>query len=316
MVLNVCIPCQGWTRAHTYFVIMGGFFDSESEQSRETLKAQDMQKFTPDSHPEMFKLRPAPEDPSKEATPEATLAIEVPPENPRPQPWIMITESEILDKSKGDTLGKLVTVLQTTWFMAQYLDRWASHQPRTQLEVMTLAYAVLNVMIYLLWQDKPLGIQEPIDVRRGRAIPSDVRQKTLWGSWFNVIWDAINSPGHGITSSVSGPVMLIVVGVLFGGVHCFAWSFPFPTKREAFLWKFCALYCTAGPVAFTVFAGFLLMLPDRAQDEVSGLGAILFITGYIVCRVILLVLTFTSFRAAAPGIYEATVWTWFFPHVG
>ena len=37
---------------------------------------------------------------------------------------------------------------------------------------------------------------------------------------------------------------------------------------------------------------------------------------YVACRVILLVLTFTSLRAPPPGIYEATYWTFFFPHVG
>ena len=109
----------------------------------------------------MFKLGPALEDPLNEAPPYAT------------QTWILVTESEILDKSKGDTFGELVIVLQTTWFIAQCLGRWTAHQPRTQLEVMTLGYAALNTVIYASWWDEPLGIQEPIDIRRGRAIPVD-----------------------------------------------------------------------------------------------------------------------------------------------
>jgi len=197
---------------------MHGFFDSDSEQPLKTLNARDMLELTADSHPEMFKLGP---DPSKET----------PPENPPPQTWILVTESEILDKSKGDTLGKLVTVLQTTWFIAQYLGRWTAHQPRTQLEVMTLAYAALNVVIYALWWDKPLDIQEPIDVRRGRSIPVDVRQKMLWGAWSDVIEDAIDSSARG-TKFFAWFALLPVVGALFGGVHCFAWWFPFPTQRE------------------------------------------------------------------------------------
>lgn len=39
---------------------------------------------------------------------------------------ILVTELEILDKSKGDTLGKLFTLLQTTWFIVQYLERWVA----------------------------------------------------------------------------------------------------------------------------------------------------------------------------------------------
>jgi len=305
-VLNFCMPRQGWTRAHTYFVIMGGFFDSE--QPHKTLKAWKILELTADSHPEMFKLGPAPEDPLKDA----------PPENP-PQTWILVTESEIRDKSKGDTLGKLVTVLQTTWFMAQYLGRWTAHQPRTQLEVMTLAYAALNVVIYALWWDKPLDIQEPIDVRRGRIIPVDVRQKRA-GS--DVIWDAVGSSARGGKDLV-GFWLLPVIGVLFGGIHCFAWWFPFPTKREALLWKFCALYCTVGPVAISVFGLFVLAiwgctscLSGHIKDVVISWTLILYTIGYIVCRIIFLVLIFTSLRAAGPTIYEATNWTFFFPHFG
>jgi len=286
---------------------MRGFFDSEQPDKK--LKAWDMVELTADSHPEMFKLGPAPS--------------KAPPEHPRSPTWILVTESEIRDKSKGDTLGKLVTLLQTTWFIAQYLGRWTTHQPRTQLEVMTLAYAALNVVVYALWWDKPLDIQEPIDVRRGRAIPVDVRREALWGAGSDIIEDAMESSFRN-TNEVTWFALLPVVGALFGGVHCFAWWFPFPTKHEALLWKFCALYCTVGPASLVasgiaiklIWATMIPCLPDVILDTIEGLGPVSFVTGYIVCRIILLVLTFTSLRAAGPAVYEATNWTFFFPHFG
>lgn len=83
-------------------------------------------------------------------------------------PSILVTKSEILDKRKRALLGGLATVLQTTWFIVQYLERWGSHQPRTQLEGMTLAHIVINIVIYFLWWDKPFDIQMPIDIRAPR----------------------------------------------------------------------------------------------------------------------------------------------------
>lgn len=60
---------------------------------------------------------------------------------------ILVTEtgSEILDnlKSRGDALANLSAVLQTTWCIAQYVERWAAHHPKTLLEVVTLACVVL-----------------------------------------------------------------------------------------------------------------------------------------------------------------------------
>lgn len=56
------------------------------------------------------------------------------------------------------------------------------HQPRTQLEVMTLAYAALNILVFALWWDKPLNIQELIYVH-GRASPRISRTQGLRGLW-------------------------------------------------------------------------------------------------------------------------------------
>ena len=276
---------------------MGGFLDNR--ESGRTLDASTIPGLTAESHPELFKLDASRGDPPKEHG---------------TQPWVLVTEPEILDKSKGDGLGKLVTVLQTTWFIVQYLERWVSHQPRTQVEVMTLAYAVVNVIIYILWWDKPLNVQEPIDVH-GRAIPINARKRSLHGAWFSVMGEAYESLIAEIKAA-SAVTVLPAVGVLFGGVHCFAWQFPFPTEYEATLWKVSAIYCTVYPV---VVAGCISLrhlivhqLSDRMRYWIRSLSP----AGYVVCRIILLVLTFTCLRSPFPGIYEATNWTRFLPHVG
>lgn len=92
-----------------------------------------------------------------------------------------MTKSEIKDKSKGNPFA----VLQTAWFIAQYLERWAAGQPRTQLEVMTLAYAVLNILIHCLWFEKPLNVQKSIDVsgRASGAMKEHRRQQSGHLEW-------------------------------------------------------------------------------------------------------------------------------------
>ena len=267
---------------------MGGFLDDS-----DALDASDL---TAESYPELFKSN-------------ASRG-----EEHGTRPWIVMTESEILDKSKGEGLGKLVTVLQITWFIVQYSERWASHQPRTQVEVMTLAYAAINVIISILWWDKPLNVQEPIDVH-GRVIPINARKKTLHGAWFNVMREAIESlAAH--DNITLGVTVLPAVGVLFGGVHCFAWQFPFPTKYEATLWKVCAIYCTVYPVVIAGCISLRESIELHLGRRVYIWSVIFSVAGYVVCRIILLVLTFTCLRSPIPGIYEATNWTRFLPHVG
>ncbi|KAK7450093.1 hypothetical protein VKT23_012975 [Stygiomarasmius scandens] len=77
---------------------------------------------------------------------------------------IRVTEEEILDRSKTDTISKVVVVGQTLWFVAQCVARAAEKLPVTNLEIMTLAFAALNIATYFMWWNKPQRVRYPIMV--------------------------------------------------------------------------------------------------------------------------------------------------------
>ena len=334
ILLDLSPFMKGWTRRHSYFTLMGGFYRSgEQLESFSSLDA--------DLYPELLKKEDATRNPDETSLHPGAPLIE----EPYPSKYrILVTESEILDKSKSDPLGKLFTVLQTTWFIAQYLERWVTHQPRTQLEVMTLAYAALNILVYALWWEKPLNVQEVIYVG-GRASASVGRTEGTINVW-DIIENATGSLINGGQGDVSILfVLLPAVGILFGGVHCFAWSFPFPTGLEKVLWRVCAVYCTASPFILTAGGALYLaadndVIPSWIKSVFSSIGnCIEWLTDlhpvfewgivliaftlvssppifYVICRIILVVLTFTSLRAPPAGVFEATSWTSFLPHFG
>ncbi|KAF8643508.1 hypothetical protein AX16_006328 [Volvariella volvacea WC 439] len=74
----------------------------------------------------------------------------------------LIPEEEIQDKAKGDFLSKLVVVIQTSWFILQCIARHMQGLVVTELEIITLAYAALNIITYTLWWNKPLNATYPI----------------------------------------------------------------------------------------------------------------------------------------------------------
>ena len=314
---------------------MGGFV-----HSGKPLSVPDMLHLNADLHPEILTR-----EPESRAIPLAGNT----------KPRILVTESEISDKSKGNTVGIGVAALQTVWFVLQYLDRWASHQPRTQLEVMALAYITISIIISLLWWNKPRDIQKPInfihfssnaltsqndhsddansDDQFIAAVIPMARQRSgttrmVNSRIFKWAVEKMRTLGrsrnvHAAWSSLTrginpGPstAALMAFGALFGGIHCFAWSFLFPTRPEAILWKVCAVYC-AGYYATISIIIFLARAArfKRIEAIASAMGVFLFF-GHIVCRVILLVLTFISLRALPLGIYETTNWLSFLPHVG
>jgi len=81
---------------------------------------------------------------------------------------------EIQDKSKGDFISKAVVILQTSWFVLQCIARGAQGLSITELELATIAFAVLNFMIYLLWWDKPLNVQYGVRVYKKRTTEDPV----------------------------------------------------------------------------------------------------------------------------------------------
>ncbi|TFK61554.1 hypothetical protein BDN72DRAFT_804904, partial [Pluteus cervinus] len=73
-------------------------------------------------------------------------------------------KSQVQDRSKGDFLSKGLVTLQTSWFVLECITRFQQHLPITELEVVTLAFAVLNVITYGFWWHKPLNVNCQVQI--------------------------------------------------------------------------------------------------------------------------------------------------------
>ncbi|KAF8950663.1 hypothetical protein BDZ97DRAFT_1618016, partial [Flammula alnicola] len=121
---------EGWTMTHGYFIQMGGFTLFHGDAPKEVLS------------PKRLKYLAAKGE------------IEFP----------NITEEEIQDRSKGDALSKTLVIGQTTWFIAQCISRKAQGLVTTELELVTLGFAVLNAFMYYFWWNKPLDVRKSVPV--------------------------------------------------------------------------------------------------------------------------------------------------------
>lgn len=78
--------------------------------------------------------------------------------------FILPTVEEIRDRSKGDSLSKALAAGQAGWFVAQCISRLVAGLAISQMEVVTVALAALNGIIYFLWWNKPLNVHCHIPV--------------------------------------------------------------------------------------------------------------------------------------------------------
>ncbi|KAG1866201.1 hypothetical protein F4604DRAFT_1504955, partial [Suillus subluteus] len=106
----------------------------------------------------------------------------------------------------------------------------------------------------------------------------------------------------------------LLMVTIFGGIHCMAWFFSFPTYQERVLWRISAVAIT-----FTPWLCFLArFIPDSLLGIVGfvfGLICLVSVILYITVRALLLVLMCTALRNLPSGAYQAVSWTTLVPHL-
>ena len=313
---------QRWSQTHGFFVVMGGFhlFERNSE------KESDVQRMSQeDDEP----LRPL-------------LASDLTHDNI--YSFTMLTEAEIKDKGKSDWFTKSLVLLQTSWFVMQCIARAIEHLPVTHLEIITLAYATMNFVIYIFWWNKPLNVNRPVRVfRKSEPRETQTQARKLIPEAWKLTWEATVNGLRTILCFIVGKqdedvnlshkdrvpmfwansageqeiadVIVLGVGVCFGAIHCIAWNFSFPTHTEVLIWRISSVTITAVPmfIPLMLLLGTLVNRTDFTVTDVIStfLAGIL----YILARLVTLVLAFTSLRDLQPGVYETVHWTTFIPHV-
>ncbi|KAF7369992.1 hypothetical protein MSAN_00629100 [Mycena sanguinolenta] len=243
-----------------------------------------------------------------------------------------VDKEEITDKSKGDALSKGVALLQGLWFVAQCVARVHQHLTITQLEVATLAFAIVNIFIWLLWWNKPLHVQRPIVV----GPPTRPNTETItfrvqpprsvrilgaifghYGREYNPsssdsvpsFWSVQEESDH----SIAAGLLLILMGAVFGAIHCAAWNAIFPTPAEMRIWRASSLVIIAVP-CIPYFLSPLAINEDNWEYMVAVMVR-LGIPIYVSARIILIVLPLIELRLLPASAFVDVDWSTYIPHI-
>ena len=312
---------QGWSTTHGFFVIMGGFhlFERGSIETSNNDKAI--------LHGDDIPLRPLAAcdlyDDNNDYTHQSIRA------NIDFTSFPVPTEEEINDKGKSDWLAKSLVLLQTLWFVMQCIARAIKHLPVTHLEIVTLAYAAMNFVIYIFWCNKPLNVNRPIRVFRKseqsatqhQVISGERRRSRVWELTWEEIGEGLETIATFITGAQDADVdlsredrvpkfwansddddpiiadmIVLGVGVCFGAIHCISWGFSFPTHTELLMWRVLCVAITAVPIYISLGIIFAIWLDKMNLHKFFMPFAFLSILPagilYILARAITLVLAF------------------------
>ncbi|KAF7345385.1 hypothetical protein MVEN_01556400 [Mycena venus] len=171
-----------------------------------------------------------------------------------------VDAEDIMDKSKGDALSKGLALVQGLWFVAQCLARVHQHLAITALEAATLAFAVVNVFIWLLWWGKPLDVSRPIVIgppKIGAAPNSSSRITVVRLKLLERFLGAITGlyAEYDPFSSTSVPIFW-ALGAINETDNTVSLIAEGSVVEEKWMWRCCALIVAAIPA--TILAFFVL----------------------------------------------------------
>ena len=245
------------------------------------------------------------------------------------------TQQELQNQSKSDGFAKTLVLLQTLWFVTQCIARRVENLPTTELEIVTLAYTAIYVGIFIAWWDKPRNVDCPIRVFQGPVGTDDAGEIT-WAQYMSNVIAGGQDFAVDLHRSKKVPMfysgkpkdnellitdlITLATGVVFGAIHCVAWSFPFLSHTEAFLWRLSSVAITAVPVLLVLAIALGVLMALAGADDFSVTLTVtafmsLFGLSYVTARFTTVVLAFINLSSLPPGAFQAVHWTTLLPHL-
>ncbi|KZP22280.1 hypothetical protein FIBSPDRAFT_1018418 [Athelia psychrophila] len=351
-----------WTVTHGFFVIMGGFYFLDPKSTPRPLSREQVEERVENSSFELPK------------------------------------KSDVDDKSKADMFSKVVASLQTLWFVMQSLARPIQQLPLTKLEIATLAYTSINMVMYGFWWSKPLNVGRPVQVRHQQMSPSQPRRSQTMDTFQTAMTHQMDEYGDADVFSTSpsfsqetlvmvdhsspsindadsmtswskkikggsptrmqlyimklacllktimgaqdnevdllklskvpnfyagvpidvhiiwADFIALIFAMVFGAVHCAAWSLMFPSQAEKLMWR-AASMALVGIPAIYILVVTLYMFEKQRLVKYLLLLSLITIPFYLLARLILIVLAFTTLRSLPFTALETVYWTTFIPHL-
>jgi hypothetical protein len=244
-----------------------------------------------------------------------------------------LSTERVSDLSKEDIFVKLLAISQIIWLCLQLSMRLGQGVPTTQLEVMTMGYAICSAVTYFLLFDRPRDVMTVFEVEAARYPTSDEMSfiASIGPKISGVFRSTVSLPNnstHEDTRHLEMAVSSTLAVFLFGIVHFAAWGYEFPTQTELNLWRASTVVTIAAVPAMYAAASIArqfnatfnsnppgwLVSRERVQWHLIFVQFWILAPLFVAARLFILVEVIRSLAYQPPGSYKTT-WAAYVPHV-
>ncbi|KAI9699866.1 MAG: hypothetical protein M1820_007041 [Bogoriella megaspora] len=186
-----------------------------------------------------------------------------------------VSVDDLMGRSRRDLMAKLLALWQIITLIADLIQRAAENLPTSPLEIATLSFAVIALLIYILLWNQPCGASAPIHITASRRPTAADLDELAWMSRESIVsrythevrtlkigslpplkLGRFSLPRsrailHG-PSNVWSMISVVICTMTFGAVHMISWDFAFPTRIEKLLWRIAILMNIGIPACHVV----------------------------------------------------------------
>ncbi|KAJ7852385.1 hypothetical protein B0H14DRAFT_3866109 [Mycena olivaceomarginata] len=198
---------------------------------------------------------------------------------------------DIIDKSKGDALSKGIALLQGLVHCADNRPRGTETAPLVPVRVLQGTRAPIRRVNSLQTPRPPIWSRLSETIFFGPIQGTYAHYDPRSNSVIPAFWSSHDEP------PLETALAAMLVGIVFGAIHCAAWNVSFLSPAERILWRVSAVMVAGYPVLLAILHGVL--------------GVAL----YAMFRIVLIVLPLIALRSVDKGLLIDVDWTVYIPHL-
>lgn len=191
-----------------------------------------------------------------------------------------VSKEELWDKSKQDTIAKVITCFQSAYLIIQCLGRAGQGLSLTTMELSTVAIVVCTMMTSICWLAKPQDVHYPVQIHMRATMAQVLREagpiaaRPYRQTPLDFVDDLTPSWALNVQTFMKMPVgpferpvprigdsrlpwltwtessLLSLATFAYASIHLVGWNFTFPSHIERILWRVSSLIILGTTTAF------------------------------------------------------------------